>query len=99
MLRLSREAAGASLGRHLVQQHVPITRKNYNVGFYWPITVVEGCPEKTTYRDARREVKLRCLLGGGHSPGDLVFIACWGVHSRVGRGVTWLRVWGARGCR
>jgi hypothetical protein len=22
-----------------------------------------------------------------------------GVHSRVGRGVTWLRVWGARGCR
>ena len=23
----------------------------------------------------------------------------WGVHSRVGRGVTWLRVWGARGCR
>jgi len=21
------------------------------------------------------------------------------VHSRVGRGVTWLRVWGARGCR
>jgi len=24
-------------------------------------------------------VKLRCLLGGGHSPGDLVFIARWGV--------------------
>jgi len=42
--------------------------------------VVEGCSEKTTYRDdARREVKLRCLLGGGHSPGDLVFIARWGV--------------------
>jgi len=71
------EAAGASLGRHLVQQHVPIIRKNYNVGFYWPIMVVEGCPEKTTHRDARSEVKLCCLLGGGHSPGDLVFIARW----------------------
>jgi len=78
-LRELLEAAGASLGRHLVQQHVPITRKDYNVDLYWPIIVVEGCPEKTTYRDARSEVKLRRLLGGGHSPGDLVFIARWGV--------------------
>ena len=29
---------------------------------------VEGCPEKATYRDARSEVKLCFLLGGGHSP-------------------------------
>jgi len=48
------EAGGeSSLGRHFIQQHVPITRQNYNVDFYWPIVVVEGCPEKATYRDAR----------------------------------------------
>ena len=73
------QAGGESLGRHLIQQHVPITRQNYNVNLYWPIAVVEGCPEKATYRDARSEVKLCCLLGGRHSPGDLVFVARWRV--------------------
>ncbi len=33
--------------------------------------------EDDPYRDARSEVKLCGLLGGGHSPGDLVFVARW----------------------
>ena len=50
------------------------TTTQTSTGRSWWSKVV---PEKTTYQDARSEVKLCRLLGGGHSPGDLVFIARW----------------------
>ena len=39
------------------------------------------------------------LRGAIHTHGANPQVSSAGVHSRVSSGVTWLRVWGARGCR
>ena len=85
-------------------RHVPARAStNAHVRTHGPVQDVTGQAEVSTFTPKRSLVRSQYrpqpFMNLPADPFLHALTAAQGVHSRVGRGVRWLRVWEARGCR